>query len=317
MPLIPLSLVTAIIFAIYLFWRLARSQGFLEETIFDLAFLVLLGVVIGGRIYYIIQGENILDFKFSWLGIYLGAYFLGNLYIKRYKFSFWKLADLGVFSFLIINLVYFGASYNWYQLGAFLVLSLYLFWLFKNKFAVGFYFLNFLFFASIFRIIQGSLSEKQSLFFFIFPLAFIVFSLIELRVIYQKQERNFLFDFKEAMALTKDFINRMKQKLLGQLKEAEDQAVLLQSEDPYFEPGRTEANAEEMGEAGEDLGHQEVEVSRGFLQEKIEQIKKALGLIEKGGYGICEKCGQPIDRARLEANPEATRCIECEKERPL
>ena len=42
-------------------------------------------------------------------------------------------------------------------------------------------------------------------------------------------------------------------------------------------------------------------------------IDKALGKIENGTYGVCERCGRPIDPARLEALPYAELCIECKR----
>ena len=33
--------------------------------------------------------------------------------------------------------------------------------------------------------------------------------------------------------------------------------------------------------------------------------------IEKGEYGICESCGDPIPLARLEVLPYATLCVAC------
>lgn len=35
---------------------------------------------------------------------------------------------------------------------------------------------------------------------------------------------------------------------------------------------------------------------------------------KNGTYGFCEDCGQKIDPERLEALPEATRCINCQTE---
>jgi DnaK suppressor protein len=37
-------------------------------------------------------------------------------------------------------------------------------------------------------------------------------------------------------------------------------------------------------------------------------------LIEKGEYGICTRCGKPIEPERLEIKPDATLCIECQRE---
>ena len=42
----------------------------------------------------------------------------------------------------------------------------------------------------------------------------------------------------------------------------------------------------------------------------LKAIDAALGRIEEGTYGTCERCGKPIDPQRLEARPWATLCIE-------
>ena len=55
----------------------------------------------------------------------------------------------------------------------------------------------------------------------------------------------------------------------------------------------------------------EVEVLLGSLRESLAQVEDALRKIDEGGYGVCERCQQPIAPARLEARPEARRCINC------
>lgn len=48
-----------------------------------------------------------------------------------------------------------------------------------------------------------------------------------------------------------------------------------------------------------------------FLLKKIE---KALGRIEDGTFGICERCEEEISLKRLEARPVTTLCIRCKEE---
>jgi len=50
------------------------------------------------------------------------------------------------------------------------------------------------------------------------------------------------------------------------------------------------------------------------LQQKLESIKRALRLQQKGGYGICERCSEAIDPERLEALPDTTLCLKCKQE---
>jgi RNA polymerase-binding transcription factor DksA len=40
------------------------------------------------------------------------------------------------------------------------------------------------------------------------------------------------------------------------------------------------------------------------------EIEAALARIDDGTYGLCTRCGRPIDAERLEAVPYATLCIE-------
>ena len=56
------------------------------------------------------------------------------------------------------------------------------------------------------------------------------------------------------------------------------------------------------------------------LERKVESIDYAMHTAEKGTYGICEVCGQPIDPERLAIMPHTTLCFKCktqqEKKRP-
>jgi RNA polymerase-binding protein DksA len=43
----------------------------------------------------------------------------------------------------------------------------------------------------------------------------------------------------------------------------------------------------------------------------LRRVQAALDRIQAGTYGRCLRCGQTIDRARLDALPECDRCIDC------
>ncbi|MFD7970312.1 TraR/DksA family transcriptional regulator [Streptomyces clavifer] len=45
-------------------------------------------------------------------------------------------------------------------------------------------------------------------------------------------------------------------------------------------------------------------------QEMLEQTERALARLEAGTYGLCEVCGNPIGKARMQAFPRATLCVE-------
>jgi RNA polymerase-binding transcription factor DksA len=47
------------------------------------------------------------------------------------------------------------------------------------------------------------------------------------------------------------------------------------------------------------------------VQGHLAEVEAAIQRLEDGTYGICERCGQPIAKARLEARPAASTCIRC------
>ncbi|MGH8981340.1 MAG: TraR/DksA family transcriptional regulator [Acidimicrobiales bacterium] len=55
----------------------------------------------------------------------------------------------------------------------------------------------------------------------------------------------------------------------------------------------------------------EAEVLAGKLRDALTQVEAAIDRLEHGTYGACERCGEPIAPARLEAKPAARRCIAC------
>ena len=45
------------------------------------------------------------------------------------------------------------------------------------------------------------------------------------------------------------------------------------------------------------------------------EVVDALQRIQDGNYGDCADCGKPIPDGRLEARPEASRCVACQAKR--
>src|ERR671933_187021 len=52
-----------------------------------------------------------------------------------------------------------------------------------------------------------------------------------------------------------------------------------------------------------------------ILEAEAEQLREAQRRKDEGTYGICEECGRKISKERLEARPEATLCIDCQRQR--
>jgi len=84
----------------------------------------------------------------------------------------------------------------------------------------------------------------------------------------------------------------------------------------------TSASRQDERREGSPFGKREEEATEALELEKrlvlekrtrdqLAAVEHALEKFEKGTYGYCDNCGQPIDPARLEALPEASLCMKC------
>ena len=75
-----------------------------------------------------------------------------------------------------------------------------------------------------------------------------------------------------------------------------------------------DGNDSHLADTATETVDREIELS---LEDNAESllaaIDDALGRIDAGTYGLCERCGRQIDDERLEALPYATKCIECKR----
>ncbi len=55
------------------------------------------------------------------------------------------------------------------------------------------------------------------------------------------------------------------------------------------------------------------QTTQNLLEREQAQVDDALRARERGTYGTCQECGQPIPAERLAARPEATLCVECQR----
>jgi DnaK suppressor protein len=49
------------------------------------------------------------------------------------------------------------------------------------------------------------------------------------------------------------------------------------------------------------------------LREQLNEAEHALAKFDDDSYGTCERCGRPIDAARLKALPHALLCLDCKR----
>jgi len=70
-----------------------------------------------------------------------------------------------------------------------------------------------------------------------------------------------------------------------------------------------------MADLGSDNFEQEFTLNLIQTQrDELKEIDAALERVEEGTFGLCEICGKPISKRRLQAMPYARLCVECKRE---
>ena len=55
------------------------------------------------------------------------------------------------------------------------------------------------------------------------------------------------------------------------------------------------------------------QAARRSMEIRLTQCNAALRAVERGEYGTCRKCEEPVGIKRLSAKPEAPFCLECQR----
>ena len=76
----------------------------------------------------------------------------------------------------------------------------------------------------------------------------------------------------------------------------------------------TDSAGDDQADTGTKTFEREQEISlANNILERITQVERALERLDEGGYGWCERCGNPIPVERLAAFPSATLCVTCKQ----
>ncbi|MGH2730820.1 MAG: TraR/DksA C4-type zinc finger protein [Actinomycetota bacterium] len=115
---------------------------------------------------------------------------------------------------------------------------------------------------------------------------------------------------KKALASIREQLTDEVRVLEQQVKELEEDSFEGTQSDMTGEVGLDE----DFADAGTATFERERDLSiRNNIRDLIDQITRAIGRIDEGTYGTCERCGRPIDAARLKALPHALLCMECKR----
>jgi len=113
--------------------------------------------------------------------------------------------------------------------------------------------------------------------------------------------------------LTAKEISELRERLVEERKDL--QAQYDELEESSFSANQSDLTGEmgfdeEYADAGTATFERERDLSLvNNLRDLIERIDKALVKIDEGTYGLCDRCGKPIEKARLKALPYANLCL--------
>lgn len=101
-------------------------------------------------------------------------------------------------------------------------------------------------------------------------------------------------------------------------KRLEDERARLQNELSCMETVMDERERPGLGTHMADNATEVFEQAKNLavsqrLRLTLAETNRALDKMDRGVYGFCEKCGTPIDPARLKALPHATLCMRCQE----
>jgi DnaK suppressor protein len=109
------------------------------------------------------------------------------------------------------------------------------------------------------------------------------------------------------LAELKDRLKQERVDLQAQYDEIEETTFSANQSDLTGEMGFDE----EYADAGTATFERERDLSLvNNLRDLMERIDKALAKIDEGTYGLCDRCGRPIEKARLKALPYANLCLQ-------
>jgi len=96
--------------------------------------------------------------------------------------------------------------------------------------------------------------------------------------------------------------------------ELDKSITVLQGEHPAVRGGTD--SPQDPADAGTTLSDNDrTEAILAAVQSQRRQVMDALLRIERGTYGVCADCKTPIPEGRLDARPEAVRCVTCQSKR--
>ncbi len=103
-------------------------------------------------------------------------------------------------------------------------------------------------------------------------------------------------------------IDEIRGNLLEMLEELDDRLAKITDDVRHVDEPLAKDFAEQATQSEND---EVLDYIGNATRTEIEKVKQAISRLDSGNYGICEVCGEPINKERLKAIPYACMCIKC------
>ena len=114
-------------------------------------------------------------------------------------------------------------------------------------------------------------------------------------------------------AVSQKELDDLRERLLAEQAELQEQLTTI--EEQTFAASQSDLSGEvsfdeENADAGTFTFERERDLSiENNVRDLLRKIERALARMDEGTYGICSRCGKPIEKARLKALPYVDLCI--------
>lgn len=112
------------------------------------------------------------------------------------------------------------------------------------------------------------------------------------------------------MKIKKDRLAQFRKALLDKRRQLEDEV----GRSALYGKGQEDDSIKDLGDQATTAYTREFLFELGNGDRRLlKEVVTALRKLDEGGFGECERCGEPIAEKRLEALPFARYCIDCQR----
>ena len=112
------------------------------------------------------------------------------------------------------------------------------------------------------------------------------------------------------MKMRKERLNYFRKRLLDKQRQLEEEV----GRSALYGKGQDDDSIKDLGDQATTAYTREFLFELGNGDRRLlKEVLTALQKLDEGGFGECERCGEPIAEKRLEALPFARYCIDCQR----